>query len=194
MSDITVHGSTYDRLKRDADAYRELARMQREQGEAAGIAAIRAGRKKEGLMAIGGANAPAIQAVIAGAGLYWLAVSDFTKNLPLFKDHWWAKPLAILGGGYWLYRKGNPWAVSIMSTGAALFVAAWKTRPESKEEAKGPEEAGWWREGASGEPDYHDAGRWLEAPSGARVFAVDAPSSRAAERMAERIFEHAKGT
>ena len=103
MSDVTVHGSTYDRLKRDADAYRELTRTHREQGEAASAAAYKAGKKGEALMMLGTANAPALQAVIAGGGLYWLAVSDFTKNIQVFKDHWWLKPLLIMGGalGAW---------------------------------------------------------------------------------------------
>jgi hypothetical protein len=204
MADVTVHGSTYDRIKRDADAYRELNKAHRERGEAAGVAAYKAGKKGEALMLMGGANAPALQAVIAGAGLYWLAVSDFTKNIQVFKDHWWLKPLLIVGGGYWLYRKGSPWAAAIMSTGAALFVQAWKARPESKDtakdETKGPdEEAGWWHEGEWrgrerpwGERDYYERGRWVESPNGGRVFVIDGPSSRAAEHMAERIFEHAR--
>jgi hypothetical protein len=199
MADVTVNGSVYDRLKRDADAYRGLARSHREHGEAAGLAAYKAGNKREALMLVGGANAPAIQAVIAGAGVYWLATSDFTKDIQVFKDHWWLKPLIVVGTGYWLWRKGHPWAVALLSSGAALFVGAWRSRPESKKEAAGPEEAGWWREGERREErpwwerDYYERGRWMETPGGGRVFVIDGPSSRAAERMAERVFDGVRG-
>jgi hypothetical protein len=199
MADVTVNESTYDRNKRDAEKFREHERALRQQGETAGIAALRAGKKGEGLMLVGGANAPALQSVIAGAGVYWLASSDFTKDIQVFKDHWWLKPLLIMGLGYWLWRRNNPWASAILASGSALFAQAWKSRPESKKETSGPDEAGWWAEGEWHpherpwlERDYAERGRWVETPAGGRVFMIDGPNARAAERMAERIFEHAR--
>ena len=199
MADVTVNEATYDRLKRDAEAYREQARLHRQQGEAAGAAAYKAGRKGEALMLVGGANSPALQAVIAGAGIYWLASSDFTKDIQLFKDHWWLKPLIVMGGGYWFWRKGYAWGPAALSSGAALFVAAWKNRPDAKRETAGPDEAGWWQGNEWHEhrrpwldQDTYELGRWVETPSGGRVFLTEGQGARAAERMAERIFEHAR--
>jgi hypothetical protein len=34
--------------------------------------------------------------------------------------------------------------------------------------------------------------RWVEAPSGGHVLFTEGPATRAAERMADRIFEHAR--
>jgi hypothetical protein len=207
MADVTVNESTYDRYKRDAEAYRKQMTTHRQEGEAAGVRAYKEGKKGEALMLVGGANAPALQAVIGGAAVYWLAGSDFTKDIQVFKDHWWLKPLLIIGLGYWLWRKGNPWAAAILSSGAALFVAAWQSRSEAKKDAKkeaaGPEEAGWWHDGEWREHewrerpwwerDHYERGRWVETPSGGRAFIAEGPATRAAERMADRIFfEHAR--
>ena len=125
---------------------RENARMQEHikgvhGGEKAAKEAFKSGNKGEALSILGTAYAPAWRAGLAGAGTYLLLMSDWFKDVQLFKDHWYLKPLLALGVGLWLWRRGNPWAAGIIAAAAAMFVKAYQERPEAKK--KQPEAAGF---------------------------------------------------
>ncbi len=93
--------------------------------------------------------------------------------------------------GYYLFRKQSPWAAGVLAAGAALFVKAWKERPEKPKEAAGPddEDAGRW------EWDRHDSWReredWRAAERRAQLHSAHRAAHNA-ERLADRIFEHAR--
>lgn len=199
MGDITIKERDYNRLKEAEAKARADAKHAREEAERAGVTAWKEGRKGESLKLMGGANAPALQAIFGGAALYYLATGDWFANVQSFKDHWYLKPLLVIGVGYWLWRRQNSWAMALLSAGAALFVQAWKqeqARKKKEEEAKkqggtttsGFDDAGRfdWSE------DTYGRGRWVETPSGGRAYMTEGSGARAAERIAERVFEHAR--
>ena len=193
MGDVTISEGHYNRLKEDATKQRAEAKLAREQAEKAGVAAWKAGRKGEGLMLMGGANAPMLQAVFTGAALYWAATGDWFNKITLFKEHWWLKPLLALAFGYWLFRRQSPWAGPALATAAALFVQAWKARPESRKDkgrdTQGPDDdAGRWD---WSEDTYGARGRF-EAPHGGRAYMREGQGANDAERIADRVFEHAR--
>jgi hypothetical protein len=195
MGDVTISESHYNKLKEAESKARAEAKLVREEAERAGLTAWKAGRKGEGLKLMGGANAPALQAVFAGAAIYYVATGDWFSKIELFKEHWWLKPLLVLGIGYWLWRRQSPWAYAVLSAGAAMFVQAWKARPESKKDGakkdgttQGPDdEAGRW----DWSEDTYGRGRWIDTPHGGQAYLTEGAGARAAERIAERVFEHA---
>ena len=106
------------------------------------------------------------------------------------------KPLLVFLLGYYLFRKNSPWAQAVLAAAAILFVKAWKERPEQAKEAAGLD-------------DDDDAGRWewnrrddwrerereraeLRESNGRPRGLADGRSARNAERLADRIFEHAR--
>lgn len=198
MGDITIPEKDYDRLKRAETQARADAKLAREHAEHAGVTAWKAGRKGEGLKLLGGANAPALQAILGGAGLYYAASSDWFGNIKAFKDNWFLKPLLVIGIGLWLWRRQSTWAGVFLSAGAAMFMQALKEEQERKkrdEEAKakggttsGVDDTGRfdWSE------DTYGRGRWVDTPSGARAYMTEGAGARAADRIAERVFEHAR--
>ena len=99
--------------------------------------------------------------------------------------------LQWLGIGYWFWRRQSPWASAILAAGAAMFAQAWKSRPTAKKDntSQGPDdEAGRW----DWSEDTYGRGRWIETPSGGRAYMTQGAGARAAERIAERVFEHAR--
>jgi len=64
---------------------------------------------------------------IAGAGalVALLANLDDIRGSKEAKDHWWLIPLGIVGIGYMLRRRGNPYASAVMAVGGALFALAY---------------------------------------------------------------------
>lgn len=195
MGDITITQRDYNRLKEAEAQARADAKSMREGAERSGIRAWKEGRKGEGLKLLGGANAPALQAVFGGAALYYIASGDWFSNMQVFKDHWYLKPLLILGIGYWFWRRQSPWAMALLSAGAAMFVQAWKeVQGKKKNERKDnttqgvDDDAGRW----DWSEDTYGRGRWVETPSGSRAYMTEGAGARAAERIAERVFEHAR--
>jgi hypothetical protein len=184
--------SHYDRLKKVA----EYAKNARTHTEHAGVTAWKEGRKGEALKLLGGANAPMFQAILGGAGLYYAGTSDWFSNIQVFKDHWYLKPLLVLGIGFWLWRKGNAWAGVFLSAGAALFVQALKEdqRKRRDEEARkgGTNTSGVDTGAFDWSDDTYGHGRWIDTPSGARAYMTEGAGARAADRIAERVFEHAR--
>jgi hypothetical protein len=121
----------------------------------------------------------------------WLAMSPYASKIELFVKNWWLRGVLVLVGGFVLWRRQSPWANAVLAAGAAIFVKDWESRSEAKKEAAGPgdEDAGYWWEGRHYEPRWErererELGRrrWEELPEGVR----------AAERMAERVFEGAR--
>jgi hypothetical protein len=97
------------------------------------------------------------------------------------------KAFLVLALGYYLFRKQSPWASAVLAAGAILFVKAWKERPEKPKEAAGPddEDAGRW------EWDRRDD--WREREDERRAHVLGGPrAAHNAERLADRIFEHAR--
>jgi hypothetical protein len=199
MGDLTISERDYNRLKEGEARARVDAKLAREGAERAGVKALKEGRKGEGLKLIGGANAPALQAIFGGAALYYLATGDWFANVQTFKDHWYLKPLLVIGIGYWLWRRQSTWAMALLSAGAALFVQAWKQEQDRKKKAEdakkaggtntsGVDDAGRW----DWSDDTYGRGRWVETPSGGRAYMTEGSGARAAERVAERVFEHAR--
>ncbi len=187
----TIDDSLLMRLIRDAEAGRKVRRKELKEREATGLTQIKGGQVKEGVLAIGGANAPLFTSVLAGGGLMWLALSPYAAKMEIFVKNWWLRGLLVLAGGFVLFRRQSSWAQAVLAAGAAIFVKDWEARPEAKKEAAGPgdEDAGYWWEGRWHEPRWErerdrELGRrrWEELPEGVR----------AAERMAERVFEGAR--
>lgn len=191
MGDVTITQRDYDKLKEAENKARADAKSAREQAERAGMSAWKAGRKGEGLKLMGGANAPALQAAFTGAALYYVATGEWFNKIQLFQEHWWLKPLLVLGYGYWLWRRQSSWAFAVLSAGAAMFVQAWKARPSAKKDntTQGPDdEAGRW----DWSEDTYGRGRWIETPHGGHAYLTEGSGARSAERIAERVFEHAR--
>lgn len=191
MGDVTIPEKDYDRLKKAETKARADAKLARDDAERAGVTAWKEGRKGESLKLIGGANAPVLQAIFAGAASYFLATSEWFDKIGVFKDHWWLKPLLMLGLGYYFWRRQSPWASPLLAAGAALFAQAWKSRPAAKKDntTQGvDDDAGRfdWSD------DTYGRGRWVETPSGGRAYMTEGAGARAAERIAERVFEHAR--
>lgn len=189
MGDITIPERDYDRLKR-VEHYAKTARKKTEEE---GVAAWKEGRKGEALKLFGSANAPAIQALLGGAGLFFLGTTEWL-NIQVFKDHWYLKPLIVLGIGLILWRRANSWAGVFLSAGAAMFMQALmkeqerKKRDEKAGTTSGVDDAG----GFDWSDDTYGRGRWIETPSGGRAYMTEGAGARAAERIAERVFEHAR--
>lgn len=197
MSDVTISGRDYNKLKETEALVKAEVKAERELGKPGFFSAWQEQYKTKGAKGmVVDAGKAALQTVFAGALIYYVATSDWFDKIALFKDHWWMKALLVMGLGYWLYRKQSPWAAAVLSAGAAMFVQAWRARPVAKSDAKkdattqGPDEdaGGWdWVDDT-----YGRRGRWQETPSGGRSYITDGHGAHAAERIAERVFEHAR--
>jgi hypothetical protein len=200
MGDLTIPQRDYDRLKESETRARAEAKAAREHAEHDGIVAWKEGRKSEGLKLMGSANAPAVRSVLAGAAIYYVATSDVFDKYKTFQEHWWLKPLLAVAIGYYLWRRGNPFGHAMLSTAAALFVQAYRARPKDDDKNKKPpqkadgttqgfdDDAGRW----DWSEDTYGRGRWIHTPSGAQAYITEGSGARSAERIAERVFEHAR--
>jgi len=189
----TIDDSLLKRLMRDAEDGRKARRKGLLEREGASTALIKSGQVKEGLLGVAGANAPLFTSVLAGGGLMWLALSPYAAKMEIFAKNWWLRGLIVLAGGFILFRRQSSWAQAVLAAGAAIFVKDWESRPDAKKESSGPgdEDAGYWWEGRWHEPRWErdrererdlPRRRWEELPEGVR----------AAERMADRVFEGAR--
>ena len=187
MPNVVVEEGQFKRmLSRAGSAYTEW-NARRPEGEAEAIKVYREGDKGQGALGVLGANARALQPILAGAAIYAVVTSAYFDKLELLKAHWSLKAFLVLALGYYLFRKQSPWASAVLAAGAILFVKAWKERPEKPKEAAGPddEDAGRW------EWDRRDA--WREREDERRAHVLSGPrATHNAERLADRIFEHAR--
>ncbi len=161
-SDVTITGNAYKRFLH----YEDEAKQHWKDG-----------RKGEAIFSLAKGSTPFVQPVLGGAAIYYIATGKWFDNIQVFKDHWWLKPLVILGLGWWLLKKASPWAQAVLAGGAAMFVQAWKARPSSdSSDSSGPGEAGAplydWSQGA--------------APAGALPYGALRPT--AGERIAANVF------
>ena len=191
MANIVVEEGQFNRmLKAAGGAVREW-NARRPAGEAEAIEVYRGGNKAQGILSFAGAQAPVLQPILAGAVIYAVVTSAYFDKLELLKAHWSLKALVVLWFGYYLFRKQSPWAQAVLAAGAILFIKAWKERPEATKEAAGPddEDAGRW------EWDRHDSWReredWRAAERRAQLHSAHRAAHNA-ERLADRIFEHAR--
>jgi hypothetical protein len=181
MPEVVVSESQWRRWANDRAKHREALRG----GERAGWETVKSGKVGKGALMIGGANAPVLQSIFAGAAIYAVATSKWFEDMQFLKDHWYVKPLLILGLGYLLFRRGSPWAAAVISTGAALFVQAWKERPKDGKPAEthGPEdETGRWEWQA-----HEPRGSWQLGANGDRNW-----REGAGHAMADRVFAGAR--
>ena len=143
------------------------------------------------------AGKSALRNALAGAAIYYFATTDWFNKITLFRDHWWLKPLLVLGAGYMLLRQKSPWAGALLAAGLAMFVEAWRSRPVAAAAppkrdgtTQGPDEdAGRWD---WVDDTYGRRGRWVETPNRGRTYVTEGHGAQAAERIAERVFEHAR--
>lgn len=192
MANVVVDENVFNRMRNAArdvarnarDAAREW-NARRPAGEAEAIEVYKEGHKAQGILSFAGAQAPIVQPLLAGAVIYAVVTSSYFDKIEFFKTHWSLKPLLALLLGYYLFRKRSPWAQAVLAAGAVLLVKAWKERPEKAKEAAGPddEDAGRW------EWDRHD--NWRDAERQAHVLGARRAEHNA-ERLADRIFEHAR--
>jgi hypothetical protein len=63
-----------------------------------------------------------------------------------------------------------------------------KKKDEKAGTTSGVDDAG----GFDWSDDTYGRGRWIETPSGGRAYMTEGAGARAAERIAERVFEHAR--
>ncbi len=187
MANVVIEEGQFNRmLSRAGGAIKEW-NARRPAGEAEAMEVYREGDKAKGALGVLGANAAMLQPILAGAVIYAVVTSDYFNKLELLKAHWSLKALLVMALGYYLFRKQSPWAQAVLAAGAILFVKAWKDRPEKAKEAAGPddEDAGRW------EWDRRDDGREREEERRAHVLGGPRAAHNA-ERLADRIFEHAR--
>ena len=191
MANIVVEEGQFNRmLKAAGGAFKEW-NARRPAGEAEAIEVYREGSKVRGALGFFGAQAPILAPIAIGALIYAVATSSYLDKIEMLKKHWVLKPLIIIALGYYLFRKNLPYALQVLAVGAALFVKAWKERPEAAKETAGPddEDAGRW------EWDRHDSWReredWRAAERRAQLHSAHRAAHNA-ERLADRIFEHAR--
>jgi hypothetical protein len=189
----TIDDKTLSRLERQAAEGRWFRKELTLPEERQGAALIKGGRFKEGLFAIGGANASTFQSLLAGGLLMLVAKSDFFSKKEFFVKNWWIRGVIVILLGLFLLRQATSWAkawaAAVLSAGAAIFVNDWKSRPDAKEAAgPGDQDAGYWWEGRWVEPRWE---RERERELGRRHWELP-EGARAAERMAERVFEGAR--
>jgi hypothetical protein len=178
---VTMPESEWKRLKNRASAASKERVDKRRAGESAGLERVKKGEVAGGLLEIGGANAPAITALIGGAAIYAIATSRWFSDMEIFKNHWYLRSLAMIALGYYLFRKGSPWGTALMAAGGGLFVQDWKVRPGSTD-TKGPEED-------AGAVNWSEIprGKWHELPGVGRVYREE----HAGAHMADRVFRNA---
>jgi hypothetical protein len=190
MANVVVEEGQFNRMRHAMQEWN----ARRPAGEAEAIEVYRKGNKGQGILSFAGAQAPVLQPLLAGAAIYALVTSSWIDKIDLLKKHWILKPLVVFFLGYYLFRKSSPWATAVLAASAVLFVKAWKERPDAPKEAAGPddEDAGRW------EWDRHDHWRHererereREAERRAHVLG-EGRGVRSAERLADRIFEHAR--
>ena len=194
MANIVVDEGKFDRMR---NRLREW-NARRPEGEAEAITIYKQGNKAQGVMSFAGAQAPMLKPLLAGAVIYAVVTSEWIDKIEFLKKYWFLKPLLVLGLGYYLFRKNSPWAQAVLAAAAIMFVKAWKERP-SDDKAKAKEAAGVDDEDAGRwEWDRHENWRerehlrdWRDAERRAR-FLGEHRAERNAERLAGRIFEHAR--
>jgi hypothetical protein len=191
MANVVVEEGQFNRMLQAAGGAVREWNARRPAGEAEAIEVYRGGNKAQGILSFAGAQAPVLQPILAGAVVYAVVTSAYFDKLELLKAHWSLKALVVLALGYYLFRKHSPWAQAVLAAGAILFVKAWKERPEAAKETAGPddEDAGRW------EWDRHDSWREREEVRAAERRAHvlgEGRAARNAERLADRIFEHAR--
>lgn len=174
---------------RAMNAEAEKNREARKETERGGVAAIKEGKYKEGAMTLYGAQVPWLQPLVLGAGSYALATMKVVTDIQVFKDHWWLRPLVMLGLGIWLQRRGHLWAAGLIASSSALFYQLYEAErdrkaKEEKKPASGVDDAGhpWAQEG-----------RWVRTDTGG--WALEPHRDHGAgERMAHRLWqeEHAR--
>jgi hypothetical protein len=176
---VTVDANSWRRaMNAEAEKRKEAAAERRAQ-ERGGITSIKQGRYKEGGLAIVGAQLPWLQPILLGGGLYALATMKAVTDIGVFKDHWWLRPLVILGIGIYLQRQGHVWAESVIASGSALLYQLYEEHKakEEKKPASGPEDVGY---------PWAQEGRWERTPNGG--WALQPPHG-AGRRIAHRLFE-----
>jgi hypothetical protein len=175
---VTVPEGKYEQMKKQAKAHREAVGH----AERSAMTHARHGQVKHALMGLGGAYAPVFEAVVTGAGLFWLVNSDTVTKIELFAKHFWLRGLLVIIGGFLLWRRGyTNVGIAVISTGAATLFADWKDSRKKKETA-GPDEAGWYGREWEFEPrDWREQER-SELPEGVR---------RIGDRVFRRTYERA---
>ena len=191
MANVVVEEGQFNRMLQATRGAITEWNARRPAGEAEAIEVYREGSKARGAMGFLGAQTPILAPIAIGALIYAVANSSMLDKIEFLKNHWVLKPLLIIALGYYLYRKNWPYAHAVLAVGAALFVKAWKERPEAAKEAAGPddEDAGRW------EWDRRDSWReredWRAAERRAQLHSAHRAEHNA-ERLADRIFEHAR--
>jgi len=87
------------------------------------------GRARDELLSDGSG----IRSAGIGALAAYAVSTDFVKKSDFFKKNWWALPLALIGFGYFMLRKGKPIGRTLMTIGGLLFVQAYQNRPKTDE-------------------------------------------------------------
>ena len=187
MANVVVEEGLFHRMRHGATKRLAEWNARRPEGEAEAIEVYKQGNTKDGLFGMFGAQVPLLYPVVAGAAIYAIVTSEGFEKIAFLKKHWLLKPLLAFWLGYYLFRKKSPWAQAGLAASAILFVKGWKERPSTVKEAAGP--------------DYEDAGRWewdrredagaLPLEQRGRALG-EGRAERNAERLADRIFEHAR--
>ena len=177
---------------RAMNAEAEKNREARKETERGGVAAIKEGKYKAGAMTLYGAQVPWLQPLVLGAGTYALATMKAVTDIQVFKDHWWLRPLVILGIGLWLQRRGHAWAAGLIASGSALFYQLYEAEQDrkAKEEKKpakttsGVDDAGY---------PWAQEGRWVRTDTGGWALEPHRDHGTG-ERIAHRLWqeEHAR--
>lgn len=192
MPNVVVEEGLFHRMRHATKEWN----ARRPAGEVEAIEVYKKGDKAQGMLGFAGAQAPLLHPVLAGAAIYAVVTSAWFEKIEFLKKNWVLKPLLVFLLGYYLFRKSSPWAQAVLAASAILFIKAWKERPEqAAKEAAGAddedEDAGRWE--WDRRDDYRDRERegWRDGDRRARGLG-EGRSGRNAERLADRIFEHAR--
>lgn len=93
------------------------------------------------------AKAAAMNAGV-GALIAFISTMEDIKKIEIFKKHWWLLPVLTMGIGYWLKRKGNAHASSVVAAGAVMFVVEWRKQPKDPPPAAPPAQTSGFDTGA----------------------------------------------
>jgi uncharacterized membrane protein (GlpM family) len=182
MPNVVVEEGLFHRMRHATKEWN----ARRPAGEVEAMEVYKKGDKAQGMLSFAGAQAPLLHPVLAGAAIYAVVTSAWFEKIEFLKKNWVLKPLLVFLLGYYLFRKNSPWAQAVLAASAILGVKAWNERSAQAKEAAGPddEDAGRWE--WDRRDDYREREDWRDRRLG------EGRSGRNAERLADRIFEHAR--
>ena len=192
MPNVVVEEGQFNRmLKAAGGAIREW-NARRPAGEAEAIEVYRGGNKAQGLLSFAGAQAPVLQPILAGAVIYAVVTSAYFDKLELLKAHWSLKALLVLCARLLPLPQAVPVGPSGARRGGDPVRQGVEGAAREGQGSRGPGRRGRRTLGV-GPPRLlaRARGDWRAAEHRAQLHSGQRAAHNA-ERLADRIFEHAR--